>query len=248
MQNKPVAIITGASRGIGKAVALNFAKQGYDCALVATNEALLTDVSHSIKEQYDVNTGVFAIDVTDKKAVDVMVQQVLEAHGRIDVLFNNAGVMHPGTSELSPEDFDHMYQVNVLGSFHFIHAVAPHMKEKRSGYIMNLASRAGKVALAGSGGYAASKFAMVGLSESLFNEMLDFNVKVTCICPSVIDTDMTAGFTGFPDKEKIHVDDIVETVNFLLALSPTATVKDIDVMNTFFAKVMAKLKLDQDEE
>lgn len=236
MQNNPVAIVTGASRGIGKAVALNFAHLGYDLALIARDESLLHAVNSEIKDKYPVNTGVFALDVANKSSVDETIHRIITTHGRIDILFNNAGILCQGTSEIDPADFESMIQINLFGFFNFIHAVAPHMKKQRSGYIMNLASLAGKVALASTGGYAASKFAVVGLSEALFNEMLAYNVKVTAICPSVIATDMTEGIQNFPNEEKISVNDIVETVNFLLKLSPKAIIKDIDVHNTFYTK------------
>lgn len=248
MSNNPVAIVTGASRGIGKAVALNFAKLGYDVALIARDEMLLNAVSDEIKTNYQVNTGIFALDVTAREKVDTAVNKIIEAHGRIDVLFNNAGVLYPGTSELSPEDFNKMYQVNVMGTFNFIHAAATQFKKQKFGYIMNLASRAGKVGLGTSGGYASSKFAVVGLSDSLFNEMLPYDVKVTALCPSVIATDMTANFEGFPNEEKIQVEDIVETVNFLLKLGSKAVVKDIDIYNTHFAKMSAALSLNIKDE
>jgi short-subunit dehydrogenase len=243
MSNNPVAIVTGASRGVGKAVALNFAKLGYDVALVARNEELLNAVSDEIKTNYKVNTGIFALDVSDKLKVDSAVKKIIDAHGHIDVLFNNAGILYSGTSELSPEEFNEMYQVNVMGMFNFIHATAPYFKKQKSGYIMNIASMAAKRALGGSGGYAASKSAMMGFNESLFNEMLEYDVKVTALCPSVIATDMTVNFENFPNEEKIQVDDIVATVNFLLKLGPKATIKDIDILNTYFSKVEANISL-----
>ncbi len=235
MSKNPVALITGASRGIGKAVAMNFAKLGYDVALIARNEKLLQDVSNEIKVTYKVNTGVFALDVADIDKVETAVNKIINAHGKIDVLFNNAGIVYLGTSEVNPDEFQRMLDVNVKGVYNFVHAVAPQMKKQRSGYIMNLSSMAGKRALEATGVYGLTKYAVCGFNEALFYEMLEYNVKVTALCPSVIATDMTSNMPNFPDEEKIQLEDIIETVNFLLKLGANALIKDIEIYNRRFS-------------
>lgn len=144
----------------------------------------------------------------------------------MDVLVNAAGILKVGTTEISGEEFLKMLQINLLGSFHFIQAVAPFMKRQRSGYIFNLASRAGKVATGLHGGYASSKFGLVGLNEALFNEMSEYGIKVTAICPGWVDTEM-AKVSYLKKSEKIPVDDIAKTVRFLLELSPNSAVKEV---------------------
>lgn len=227
--SNPVVVITGASRGIGKAIALNFAKRGYDCALVARSADKLEALQAEIQQQFGVNAGVFALDVADKPQVDAAIERVIKAHGQIDVLFNNAGIVSFGTSEVTPEELKRLIETNLIGAYNFIHAIAPHMKNKRQGYIFNLASRGGKEAIPELGAYALTKFGMVGFSEALYQELLPFNVKVTAICPCVVATDMTAEMKDFPDEEKIQTEDISKTVNYLLDLGRTACVKDIVV-------------------
>lgn len=236
MSQNPVAIVTGASRGIGRAAALYFANVGYDVALVARSESDLIKVQDEIhqvinpkRQQEDkapVESGVFIVDVTDQQQVEDAVSKIHTAHQRIDVLFNNAGIFEPGTSDIAADTLHHMIQVNCLGVYYFTHAVVPHMKQQQSGYIFNLASYSGIRGLAHMGGYSMTKFGVVGFSDSLYKECLPYGIKVTAICPSVIETPMTAS-SDMPDEEKIRVDDIVSTVDYLISLSPTATVKKI---------------------
>ena len=228
MQSNPVAMITGASRGIGRAAALYFAEQGYDVALIARNKEKLEALQQEIEQRTKgkVKTGVFALDVSDRNAIDNAVDQIVKAHKRIDVLFNSAGVFTKGTSDIDLDEMHAMVHVNLLGAYYCIHAVTPIMKQQKSGTIINLASRAGKRGLAGSGAYCMTKFGLVGLNESLYKELLPYNIRVTAICPSVIDTEMTASF-GTKNKDKITTADIMTTVNYIMSLSPTAAVPEI---------------------
>lgn len=231
-----LAIVTGASRGIGKAAANYFASQGYDIALIATNEALLGQVSTEIKQAHSVNTGVFAIDVRDKTAIDACIQQIQQHHDSIDILFNCAGVLYRGSSDISPDDFDKMIDINIRGVYHMVHSVAPIMKQQRFGYIFNLASNSGKRPLAGVGAYCLSKFGVVGYSQSLSLELVKYNVKVTALCPSVIDTDMTKDFSDFPNSEKIQCQDIMTSIDYLLKLGPNAYVDEIVIKSSYLMK------------
>jgi len=231
-----VAIITGASRGIGKSAASYFAEQGYDVALIARNRELLEALSDELKQYYQINTGVFALDVCDREAVNACVNQIKRNHASIDVLFNNAGVFSFGTSEISPDDFDKLIDVNLRGVYNFTHAIVPTMKEQRNGYIFNLASDAGKHPIPTSGAYCMTKHGVVGYSQSLCLELAPFNIKVTAICPSVIDTDMGQAFEGFPDEDKITCLDINKTIDYLLTLGPNATVDEVIIKSTHYLK------------
>jgi len=228
--DNPVAIVTGASRGIGRAVALNLANLGYDVALLARTEADLLQVSEEIETQFGVQSGVFSVDVSNKQQVDEVVASIAEAHNGIDLLFNNAGVFIPGTSEVTPEDMDRLINVNLRGAYNMVHAVVPFMKQQQSGYIFNLASRAGKISRPETGAYAMTKFGLVGFNEALFAELQPYNIKVTALCPSVVATDMSAFLETFPEEDKIQLDDIVNTVNYLLGLGDSAVVKDITIL------------------
>lgn len=226
-----VAIITGASRGIGACVAKGLAADGFATALVARSKDSLAQVAKEIeaahaKDKLPVKT--FAVDVSDHNAVQETVASVLEIFGRVDFLFNNAGVAHLGTTEVSIEEFDQTLAINLRGAFSFLKAVVPVMKKQKSGTIVNVSSRAGRIGFAGYGVYGASKFGLVGLSESLYRELSPLGIKVTALCPSWVDTDM-AKYSGLPAKEMLQAEDILSTVRWLLALSPAAAVKDVSL-------------------
>jgi 3-oxoacyl-[acyl-carrier protein] reductase len=228
MHNNKLAIVTGASRGIGKAAAINFARLGYDVALLAKNKSLLQKLSTELTNTYNVKTGVFNVDVSDKEEVNACISHILQHHSRIDIVFNNAGVLATGLLDIDDKDIIKQIETNLLGAYYVLKAVVPQMKQQRFGYIFNVASRSGKVAIPKFGAYSATKYALVGINEALYAEMMPYNVKVTALCPSVVDTDLSKDF-NIPNEEKIQVDDIVNTVNYLLTLSPSAWIKELDI-------------------
>ncbi len=226
-----VALITGASRGIGRAVALGLAKDGYSLALCARSEEDLEETRRRIVgrgEQTDEKVKLYVLDVTDGAAVESMVEDVVAEFGRIDLLFNNAGVFYKGTSELNIEDFSHMVETNLMAAFRMISLVAPVMKVQKSGTIINVSSRAGKNAWAFSGGYSATKFGLVGLNEGLYRELTEHGIKVTALCPGYVNTDM-ASSSGLAPAEMIQTEDILNTVRWLANLSPYAGVVDVTI-------------------
>ena len=225
-----VAIVTGASRGIGADVAEALAIDGYVTAIVARSADGLKQVAKRISANKAVASPVicYPVDVQDHAAVQRLVADVHSKFGRIDLLFNNAGIGMLGTTDVSIEDYDKTLAINLRGAFSFLKGVVPIMKAQRNGYIFNLASRAGKTGFAEYGVYCASKFGMVGLSESLYHELGPLGIKVTAICPSWVDTDM-AKMSGLEKEEMINTSDLVSTVRWLLSLSPAAVVKDLTI-------------------
>lgn len=229
MRNNKLAIVTGASRGIGRGAAINFASLGYDVALIAKNKHPLEKFAAELAEKYNIKTGAFCVDVSNKKAVNDCMQHIMQHHNTIDVVFNNAGILSTGLLEdIDDQDIIRQIETNLLGAYHVIKAVAPPMKKQRFGYIFNVASRSGKVAIPKFGAYSATKYALVGINEALYEEMMPYNVKVTALCPSVIDTDLSRNF-NIPNEEKITVDDIVKSVNYLLSLGQNAWIKELDI-------------------
>lgn len=227
-QQDKIAFITGASRGIGKTVAIGLAHDGYRVCLLARSRDLLQNVADEIKQFSHLEPLIYECDVTDINLVNKIVEDVIKKTGHIDVLFNNAGILHGGTLE-SPKDFNEMINVNLIGVFNILQAVVPHMKKRQQGYIFNLASICGKVGYAGIGAYTASKFGVVGLSESLFNELAPHHVKVTSICPSYVATDMVAHVEFPPQNLMIQPEDILQIIRGLLLLSSQACVQEIVV-------------------
>lgn len=228
MRHNKLAIVTGASRGVGKAAAFNFARLGYDVALIAKNETLLNTVAEQIKTQYQVNTHIFCVDISKQNEVNNCIDNILQHHNSIDILFNNAGILTTGLFNIAEQDFIDQIETNILGSYYMLRAVVPTMKQQRNGYIFTMASRSGKVAIPKFGTYSATKYALIGINEALYEEMMPYNVKVTALCPSVINTDMSREF-NIPDEEKIQVEDIINSVNYLLTLSASAWVKELDI-------------------
>ncbi len=223
-----VAIVTGASRGIGACVARGLAEDGFSLALTARSKEGLDQVASSIKQKkYDgVQVLTFPCDVSDSKAINEMVSSVVSKLGRIDLLVNNAGMGKTGTLGITPEEFDEVLTVNLKGPFTLLKSVVPTMKSQGGGTIINVASRAGKIGFAGWGAYAASKFGMVGLGESLYRELSPMGIRVTTLCPSWVDTDM-AKVSTFPANQMLSPEDILKSIRYILSLSPAASVKEL---------------------
>jgi len=168
----------------------------------------------------------YAVDVSDNKAVVKAVKKIMSQQKHVDLLFNNAGVASIGTSEIEPEHFEQMVKINLLGMYYWVHAIAPYMKKQKEGLIVNLGSRSGIYAREMVGGYAATKFGVVGFSEALYRELATFGVKVTTINPGFVATDMTSQ-SSFDQQKMIPPEDIAKVVESLLQLSALTVVKSI---------------------
>lgn len=219
--NKKIAVITGASRGIGKAVAEYLAEKGYTVALIARNEKLLTQVHDQIIAKGG-NASLYVTDVSDSSQVKTCIENIVNKYQKIDLLFNNAAILKRGTSDISDRDIDELLQINLHGAIYIAKYVAEQMKKQKEGYIINMSSIGGKIAQSFSGIYAASKFGLTGFNEALAKEMSFYGVKVTSICPSMTATEMTAG-RRFKPEVMIQTSDIIKTVEYLLGLSKNAT-------------------------
>ena len=221
---RPVALVTGASRGIGKAIAGYFAEQQYDLILVARNEGLLTDVGDTLHQSFGVQVTCVAADVTDFDRLSETLQPELE--NGLDVLVNAAGIFRFGTSILSNQDFQDMLNTNVLAAHNLSTLCADSLKKNAQAHVFNVSSIAGIEGFAPIGGYAASKFALLGYGQSLGKELLADNVRVTTLCPDVVNTDMAAG-SGLQPAQMIDTDDIAKTIQYVMSLSPAAVVDQV---------------------
>lgn len=226
--NVKVALVTGATKGIGKAIALGLAHLNYRLILIGRNKKNLEQVSDGIKKISGLAPLNFQLDITNTVAVNEVVEAIISQNGRIDILVNNAGIYFDGTLSLSETDFKTMLNTNLTAQLMLAQAVVPVMKKQQSGYIFNVASRSGKIGFAGSGGYNASKFGLVGLSESLYRELTPQGIKVTALCPGWVNTKMAfeAG-TPLQPEQMIQPEDLMKTIQWLLTLSPGACVKEI---------------------
>lgn len=224
MHNK-IAIVTGASRGVGKALATHLSSLNYFVILIARDETLLNEVNQLIhvvggKAVY------YAVDVSESSQVQSCVEDIVKKYGHIDLLINNAAILKRGTTDLPDVEIDELLSINLNGAIYMAKHVANQMKKQHSGYIMNISSLGGKVAASFSGIYAASKFGLSGFSEALAKEMSAWQVKVTNICPSMIATEMAEG-RKFALEQMIQLEDITKTVSYLLSLSDNAVPVEI---------------------
>ena len=187
-----VALVTGAGRGIGKAIALRYAQEGANVAFtdLAINEA----VEETVKEieALGVKAKAYASNAANFDETHEVVKQVVEDFGRIDVLVNNAGITKDGLMmRMSEAQWDAVINVNLKSAFNFIHAVTPIMAKQRSGSIINMSSVVGVSGNAGQCNYSASKAGMIGLAKSIAKEMGPRGIRANCIAPGFIITEMT---------------------------------------------------------
>ena len=187
-----VALVTGAGRGIGKAIALRYAEEGAHVAFtdLAINEA----VEQTVKEieALGVKAKAYASNAANFDETHEVVKQVVEDFGRIDVLVNNAGITKDGLMmRMSEAQWDAVINVNLKSAFNFIHAVTPIMAKQRSGSIINMSSVVGVSGNAGQCNYSASKAGMIGLAKSIAKEMGPRGIRANCIAPGFIITEMT---------------------------------------------------------
>ncbi len=184
------ALVTGATRGIGRAVALRLAAEGAQVAICGRNESLLQE----LQEEY--GFVCFAADVADRDSVRTMVQSLVSQWGRIDIVVNNAGITRDGLlMRMSEEDWQQVLDVNLTGAFHVSQAVVRPMMKQRSGRIINISSVVGFAGSAGQTNYAAAKAGLVGFTKALARETASRGILVNAIAPGYIDTDMTAALT-----------------------------------------------------
>lgn len=232
MAESPVALVTGASSGIGENLAFGLAEDGYQVVLGARSEGKLKTVAERIASQLSLTSKrqpvYYPVDVVNEQQVEKIVRYVEKKFRRIDVLLNSAGRGGTGSLELDVNEFDRLLAVNLRGPFVFMKHVVPIMRKQRSGYIINIASRNGKVGIVGKGGYAASKFGLVGLSEVVYRELAAEGIKVTTICPGWVNTKMaTRGGCPHPEDRIIQPSDIWRTVRWLLDLGPAVSIMEV---------------------
>ena len=187
-----VALVTGAGRGIGKAVAMKFAEQGADIAFtdLELNDTVLATVADL--EQFGTRVKAYASNAADFEQSHKVVEQVVADFGRIDILVNNAGITKDGLMmRMSEAQWDAVLTVNLKSAFNFIHAVTPVMARQRGGSIINMSSVVGVSGNAGQCNYSASKAGMIGLAKSIAKEMGPRGIRANCIAPGFIISDMT---------------------------------------------------------
>ena len=195
-------LITGTSKGIGLETAMEFGRAGYKVFATMRNPENAINFRERIKEE-SLDITISKMDVDSDDSVKKGIDTILQEHGKINILVNNAGIeRHGSTEEMELADFKAIMETNYFGAIRCIQAVLPQMRENRSGCIINVASVAGHIANTPLGGYAASKFALEAVSEALAGEVKPFNIRVAIVEPGIIDTQMAR------DIEEKQVDSI----------------------------------------
>lgn len=187
-----VALVTGASRGIGREIALTLCRSNLDVVVASPEVEKNEEVAETIR-QYGGNTMTLDLDVSSRDSVRQGVDAVLKQLGRIDVLVNNAGITRDALSmRMKPEDWDKVLQINLTGAFYMCQAVIPAMMKERWGRIINIASVVGEMGNPGQANYVSSKAGLIGLTKCLAHELASRNITVNAVAPGYIETDMTA--------------------------------------------------------
>lgn len=232
--NGKTALVTGAGKGIGKAIALALAAEGVHIGLVARTEKDIQAVADEITAQ-GVKAAYAAADVSNRSEIEAAVEKIKESLGEIDILINNAGTGTFGKFlELEPEVWEEQIRINVFGVYYTTRAVLPSMIERQTGDIINISSTAGKSGAANTSAYSASKFAVFGLTESLMQEVRKQNIRVTAMAPSTVITDLanSAGLIKGDPERVMHPEDFAELIIAQLKLNRRVFVKEASIFST----------------
>lgn len=228
------ALITGAGKGIGKAVAIALAKEGVNVILVARTQSDLDQVAQEVNA-LGVKSLTLIADVANINSVNAAVEKALSEFKTIDILINNAGIAAFGKFlELEPEAWERIIQVNLMGTYYATRAVLPNMIERKTGDIINISSTAGLSGNALTSAYSASKFAVLGLTESLMQEVRKYNIRVTALTPSTVATNMAKELKltdGNPDKV-MQAEDMAELIIAQLKLNRRVFIKNSSIWST----------------
>lgn len=230
MTDKKIALVTGGSRGIGKACAIELAKAGYDIAVnfVGNEEAANATVAEL--KALGSNAEAFKFDVTSKEAVEESIAKIVAKYGKIDVLVNNAGITRDGLfMRMNPENWEAVINTNLNSAYYVSSPVAKLMIKQRTGAIINMSSIVGVFGNAGQANYAAAKAGLIGFTKALAKELAARNIRVNAVAPGFIETDMTKDLPlegmaeHIPLKRLGQPEDIAKAVKFLAEDAPYIT-------------------------
>lgn len=241
-QNK-LAIITGASSGIGAACAVQFASKGWDLILTARRHDRLTEMASVLQSRYNTKAFTLEMDVRDSKSGELLAAFITEGNLQPDVLINNAGLavgrspIHEGLAE----DWERMIDTNLKGLLYISRAIAPLMVAQNSGHIINIGSIAGKDTYPGGNVYCATKHAVDGLTKAMRLDLVTHNIKVTQIAPGAVETEFSlVRFKGDKDMaDKVYqgfkplsAEDVADAVYYCASLPPHVNIDDMLIMPT----------------
>lgn len=232
--NREVSVVTGAGRGIGKAIALRLAHEGHDVAIFSRTERELRQVKEMI-ELTGVSCNYYTGDVADGKFVNSSIQNILVRYSKVDNLINNAGIgIFKKLVDSSLEDFRRQIDTNLVGVYLFSKAVLPEMIKRKSGSIINISSLAGKNSMVGGTMYSSTKHALLGLTRSLMLEVREYNIRVAAICPGSVESEFASGPGSDPRSKSgiLQPEDVAEAVMSILKMPVRALISELDLRPT----------------
>jgi 3-oxoacyl-[acyl-carrier protein] reductase len=229
------AIITGGSRGLGKATAIAFAKEGIDIAITGRNEKILKETVSEL-ETFGINAIYSAFDVSNYQNVKSGIKSIVNTLGSVDILVNNAGIAAFGSfNEMDVSQWSQIIQTNLMGMYYVTKEVLPYLISQNEGDIINVSSTAGLNGNANISAYSASKFAVIGMSESLMKEVRKNNIRVCTLTPSTIATDMSIDL-GIANKDShdrvLQPEDFAELIIASIKLPRRAMLKGASLWST----------------
>jgi len=222
-----LVVVTGGSKGIGKAIIERFAKEGFDIATCSRKQSDLTELKLHVEKSYKVNVNTFVADVADKKQVFGFTDFIQQLNRQVDVLVNNAGYFEPG--QVTEEDdgvLEKMINSNLYSSYNTTRGLVGAMKSRRWGHIFTICSIASIKAYPNGGSYAISKFALLGFTKVLREELKEYGIRVTAVLPGATKTS-SWDETDLPDSRFIKPEDVAEAVYGAYSLSSHTVVEEI---------------------
>lgn len=231
--NGRTALVTGASRGIGRAIARAFAREGAKLVLVARSKDALEATAELCTKDGAAATEVHSVDLTDGAAIDRLCEAVLRDHDAVDVLVNNAGQGVAGHAlDGEPDEWDEVLQLNVAAPMRLTRRLAPKMREREHGVVVNIGSIAAIEGMTNSGVYAATKHALRGWSLSSYEKLRDAGIKVVLVNPAFVDTKLTEDVKGADRTRMLSVDDVAEAAMLAVRTSPACCPQEITLRLT----------------
>lgn len=229
------AIITGAGKGIGRSIAIALAKEGVNLGLIARTATDLESLQNSLQTEYSVKVFMATADISIRQEAEAAVLKFQEQLGSVDILINNAGIAQFGTlMDMEPSTWERIIQVNLMGTYYVTRAALPFMLEQNRGDIINVASTAGERGFATGSAYCASKFGLLGLTESLLQEVRKSNIRVVALTPSTVATDLAvnAGLKIGDEDRMMQPEDVAELALATLKLPPRVFIKTAGIWTT----------------
>lgn len=222
-----VAIVTGASKGIGEAISINLASQNILVCAFGRDEKALLKLAESNE-----NISIYSGDLTENNFIQKSVSEILQKFGKIDYLINNAGLaVFKKFVDTSIEEFQDQININLYAVFNLTKAVVPHFIQRNIGTIINISSIAGKNGFVYGTTYAASKHALMGFTKSLFLELREYNIRVSAVCPGSVETEMIINSPVQPKNidKVLKANDVAEAVKAIINMPQNALISEIEI-------------------